>query len=140
MTPEEREARTAAYWKNALAAADPEHWEAILKKDIPMSAGRGNLLYGFTDDELDRALLDDPQVGEGGGHLGRYEIGQRVNHRTHCLRCGDPLTSTRPSAKYCNKLCRQRKPHGATHCGFSNDFGIRGVCPLRPMGSARAAV
>jgi len=54
MTPEEREARTAAYWKNALAGADPEHWEAILKKDIPMSAGRGNLLYGFTDDELAR--------------------------------------------------------------------------------------
>jgi hypothetical protein len=112
VTPEEREAHTAAFWQKALAGADPEHWEVILRNATPASTSV-RMIYGFTNDELDlaQARLDDPdpQVGEGGGRLERYEIGQRVNHRTHCLRCGDPLTAKR-AAKYCTKKCRQRQP------------------------------
>jgi len=112
VTPEEREARTAAYWKEALAGADPEHWDAILWKTTPMSQGSTRMSYGYSEDALDRILLDDPQVGEDGGHTTQYRLGERVEHLRRCqyLPCGIRFLSKCPTAKYCSRKCRQRKP------------------------------
>src|ERR1043166_8137350 len=92
---------------------------------LSMSRGRNDLdlLYehlllpdGAEDDEDgdkgDMHCLDWAAQGAktAGGKLPSYEMGQRIHYRTHCLRCGDPLTSKRAKAKYCTKKCRQRRP------------------------------
>ena len=107
---------------------EEQKWDDVLRSNgLSMSRGRNDLdvLYehllrpegaeGAEDDEDgdkgDMHCLDWAKQGAktAGGKLLHYEIGQRISHRTHCLRCGNPLTAKR-AAKYCNKKCRQRRP------------------------------
>src|SRR5437868_9486688 len=101
MNADEKAIASAAYWKKAQADADPEYWKGILDKAVPMSSGRGKLLYGFTEDQLDQLVYGPPPA-----KLRSYKLGERVNHPLHCQRCGRPFTSKRASARFCGKPCR----------------------------------
>jgi hypothetical protein len=118
MTSKEKQALSAAFWRKALADADPEHWNDILKaENLAMRRGMDNLVYADTllpvsDNENDLHWADWAAQGAPvkGGKLQQYEIGAHVSHARICQRCGIRFESKRAKAKYCSKVCRQRKP------------------------------
>jgi hypothetical protein len=83
-----------------------------------MSQGREHLVYEHllhidADEDGDKLHYAD-WVAQGmpskSGKLPLYELEERVSHRLHCQRCGEPFESKRASAKYCTTKCRQRRP------------------------------
>jgi hypothetical protein len=106
VTKEEREVRTAAYWKKALADVSPEHWEQVLQED-DLSVERAN--HDVLANEAMLEFLASPAAQL---HKSRRYKHSPVSHRRVCQhqRCRKPFPAKRPTAKFCSKLCRQRKP------------------------------
>ena len=87
------------YMLTPPSQAEIDHWQKL----VPDVKAPPDFLAN--ESMLDYIASPAPRL-----HRSRRYKHMPISHARHCQRCGKPFLTKRPCAKWCSKLCRQRKP------------------------------